>query len=156
MINSTEKKNREKKETNKEVQFSSIAQLCPTLCSPMDCSSPVSPVRPQLLKPTQTHIHWVVMPSNNLILYVPFSSCLNRFQNQGLFQWVSSSHQVAKGLEFQPQHQPSTHSQAITSFQVDAASSLASGSHPNLTPVWLLVLSYIWIICTLIVRALLI
>ena len=42
-----------------------------------------------------------VMPSNHLSLCVPFSSCLQSFQHQGLFKWVSSLHQVAKILEFQ-------------------------------------------------------
>ena len=41
------------------VQFSSVAQSCPTLCNPMDCSTPGFPVHHQLLEPTQTHIYWV-------------------------------------------------------------------------------------------------
>ena len=49
-------------------QFSSVAQLCPTLCDPMDCSTPSLPVHHQLLDFTQTHVHSVVMPSNHLIL----------------------------------------------------------------------------------------
>ena len=46
-----------------------------------------------------------VMPSNHLILCLPFSSCPNPSQHQGIFKWVSSSHQMAKVLEFQLQHQ---------------------------------------------------
>ena len=46
-----------------------------------------------------------LMPSSHLILVVTFSSALNLSQHQGLFKWVSSSHQVAKVLEFQLQHQ---------------------------------------------------
>ena len=83
----------------------SVTQLCPTLCDPIDCSTPGLPVHCQLLEFTQTHVHWVsdaIQPSHPVI---PFSSCLNLFQHQGLFQWVSSSHQVAKILEIQLQHQ---------------------------------------------------
>ena len=88
------------------VQFSSFAHLCPTLCNPMSCSMPGLPVQHQLPEPTQTHVHWVgdaIQPSHYL------SSCsppaLNLSQHQGLFKWVSSSHQVAKILKFQLQHQ---------------------------------------------------
>ena len=52
-----------------EVQFSSVAQLCLTLCDPMDCSMPGFPVHHQFLEFTQTHVHWV--PSNHLILRCP-------------------------------------------------------------------------------------
>ena len=41
------------------IQFSSVAQLCPTLCNPMNCSTPGLPVHHQLLESTQTHVHWV-------------------------------------------------------------------------------------------------
>ena len=50
------------------VQFSSVAQSCPTLCDPTDCSIPGFPVLHQLLELTQTHVHQSVMPSNHLIL----------------------------------------------------------------------------------------
>ena len=53
------------------IQFSSVTQLCPTLCDPMDHSTPGFPVHYQLLELTQTHVHWVVMPSNHLILSHP-------------------------------------------------------------------------------------
>ena len=88
------------------VQFSSVAQSCPTLSDPMDCSMPGLPVHHQLLESTQTHVHWVndaIQPSHPLSS--PSSPALNLSQHQGLFQWVSSSHQVAKVLEFQLQHQ---------------------------------------------------
>ena len=52
-------------------QFSSVAQSGPTLCDPMDCNTLGHPVHHQLLEITQTHIHWVVMPSNHLILCHP-------------------------------------------------------------------------------------
>ena len=88
------------------VQFSSVAQSCPTLCDPMNRSMPGLPVHHQLLEFTQTHVHWVgdaIQPS--LPLSSPFLPALNLSQHQGLFKWVSSSHQVAKVLELQLQHQ---------------------------------------------------
>ena len=87
-------------------QFSSVAQSCPTLCDPMNHSTPDLPVHHQLLEFTQTYVHWVgdaIQPSHPLSSPSPPS--LNLSQHQGLFKWVSSSHQVAKVLEFQLQHQ---------------------------------------------------
>ena len=87
------------------VQFSSVAQLCLTLCDPMDCSMPGFPVHHQLPELAQTHVHRVsdtIQPSHPLPSPSP---TFNFSQHQGLFQWVSSSHQVAKVLEFQLQHQ---------------------------------------------------
>ena len=88
------------------VQFSSVTQSCPTLCDPMDRSMPGLPVYHQLLEFTQTHVHWV---SDAIQLSHPLSSpsspALSLSQHQGLFKWISSSHQVAKILEFQLQHQ---------------------------------------------------
>ena len=145
--------------------ISSVQLLSPTLCDPMDCSTPDLPVHHQLPEFTHTHAHWVgdaiqpshplsspsppalnlsqyqfssvqslscvqlfvatwitarqaplsivnsrsslrlmpiesVMPSNHLILCCLLVQ-LQSFQHQGLFRWVSSSHQVAKVLEFQ-------------------------------------------------------
>ena len=71
-----------------------------------DCSTPGFPVHHQLLELTQTHVHWVsdaIQPSHPLSS--PSPPTLNLSQHWGLFQWVSSSHQVAKVLEFQLQHQ---------------------------------------------------
>ena len=73
---------------------------------PMDCSTPGLPVHRLLLELTQTHVHWVsdaIQPSHPLLSSA--SPSFNLSQHQGLFQWVSSSHQVAKVLEFQLQHQ---------------------------------------------------
>ena len=87
-------------------QFSSVAQSCLTLCDPMDCSKPGFPVHYQLLEFTQTHVHWVsdaIQPSHPLSS--PSPPAFNFSQHQGLFRWVSSSHQVAKVLEFQLHHQ---------------------------------------------------
>ena len=81
---------------------SSVAQSCPTLCNPMDCSTPGLPVHRQLLEFTQTHVHWVgdaIQPSHPLLSPSPPTS--NHSQHQGL----SSSHQVSKVLEFWLQHQ---------------------------------------------------
>ena len=85
------------------IQFT---QSCPTLCDHMDCSTPGFPVYHQLPELTQTHVHWIgdaIQPSH--LLLSPFPPTFNLSQHQGLFIWVSSSHQVAKGLEFQLQHQ---------------------------------------------------
>ena len=87
------------------VQFSSVAQLCPTLCSPMDCSTPGLPVHHQLPELTLTHVHRVgdaIQPSHPLSSPSPAFSLS---QHQGLFQWVSSLHQVAKVLELALEHQ---------------------------------------------------
>ena len=54
------------------VQFSSVAQSCPTLCDPMDCSTPGFPVHHQLPELAQMHVHWV----GDAILCCPFSSGL--------------------------------------------------------------------------------
>ena len=89
------------------IQFSSFAQSCPTLCDSMNCSTPGLPVHHhQLPESTQTHIHWVgdaIQPPHPLSS--PSPPALNLSQHQGLFKWVSSSHQVAKVLEFKLQHQ---------------------------------------------------
>ena len=71
----------------------------------MICSMPGLPVHHQLPEFTQTHVHWVGVPSNHLILSSPSPPALNLSQHQGLFKWVSSSHQGVKVLEFQLQHQ---------------------------------------------------
>ena len=87
-------------------QFSSVAQSCPTLGNPVNHSTPGLPVHHQLPESTQTHVHWVgdaIQPSHPLL--PPSPPGLNLSQHQGLFQWVSSLHQVAKVLEFQLQHQ---------------------------------------------------
>ena len=87
------------------LQFSSVSQSCPTLCDPMNCK-PGLPVHHQLPESTQTHVHWVsdtIQPSHPLSF--PSPPALNLSQHQGLFKWVSSSHQVAEVLEFQLQHQ---------------------------------------------------
>ena len=87
------------------VQFSSVAQSCATLCNPMNCNTPGIPVHNQLLEFIQTLVHRVgdtIQPSHPLSS--PFSPASNPSQNQSLFQWDNSSHEVAKVLEFQLYH----------------------------------------------------
>ena len=82
----------------------SVAKLCLTLCDPMNCSTPDFPVLHYLLEFSQTHVHWVsdaIQPSYPLSS--PSPPAFNLSQQQGLFQWVGSSYQVAKLLELQHQ-----------------------------------------------------
>ena len=68
-------------------QFSSVTQSCPTLCDPMNRSTPGLPVHYQLLEFTQTHVHWVggaIQPILSSV--VPFSSCPQSFPAWGSFQ----------------------------------------------------------------------
>ena len=82
-----------------------VAQSCPTLWDPMDYGTLGFPVLHCLLEFAQTHVHWIgdaIQPSHPLS---PSSPVLNLSQRQRLFQWISSSHQVAKLSELQLQHQ---------------------------------------------------
>ena len=87
-------------------KFSSVIQSCLTLCDPMDCSTSGFSVHHQLLELAQIHVHRV---HDTIQLSHPLSSpsplAFSFSQHQGLFQWVSSSHQVTKVLELQLQHQ---------------------------------------------------
>ena len=83
------------------LQFSLVAQSCPTVCDPTDCSMPGLPVHHQLPEFTQTRVHRLgdaIQTSHPLS--PPSPPAFNLSQHQGLLQWVSSSHQVAKVLEF--------------------------------------------------------
>ena len=87
------------------VQFSSVSQSCLTLYDPMNRSKPGLPVHHHLPEFTQTHVHQVhdaIQPSHPRSS--PSPPAPNPSQNKGLFQWVNSSHEVAKVLEFQLQH----------------------------------------------------
>ena len=87
------------------VQFSSVAQSCPTLWDPMNRSTPGLPVHHQLPECTQTRVHPVsdaIQPSHPLPS--PSPPAPNPSQHQSLFQWVNSLHEVAKVLEFQLYH----------------------------------------------------
>ena len=100
-------------------QFSSVTQSCPTLYNLMDHSMPGLFVHHQLLEFTQTHIHWVgdaIQPSHPLSSPSPPS--FNPSQHQGLFKWVSSSHQVAKYWSFSFNISPSNEHPGLISFRM--------------------------------------
>ena len=88
--------------TNHSVELSSVTQSCPTLCDPMNYSTPGLPVHHQFLEFTETHVHRVsdaIQPSHPLLS--PSPPAPNPSQHQSLLHCVNSSHQVAKVLEFQ-------------------------------------------------------
>ena len=88
------------------VQFSSVTQSCLTLCDPMNRHTPGLPVHHHLPEFTQTHVHQVgdaIQPSHPLSS--PSPPAPSPSQQQSLFQWVNSSHEVARVLELQLQHQ---------------------------------------------------
>ena len=95
--------------TSREVEeaISSVQSLgCVQLCNPTDCSTPGFPVHLQLLEFTHTHDHQfgdAIQSSHPLLS--PSPPTFNLSQHQGLFQWVSSLHQVARVLDLQLQHQ---------------------------------------------------
>ena len=79
------------------VQFRSVAQSCPTLCDPMNCSMPGFPVHDHLPEFTQTHVHRVcdaIQPSHPRLS--PSPSAPNASQHQSLFQCVNFSHEVSQ------------------------------------------------------------
>ena len=93
----------------------------------MDCSTLGLPVHHQLLEFTQIHVHWVgdaIQPSHPLSFSPP--PVFNLSQHQGIFKWVSSSHQVAKVLEFQLQHQSFQWTPGLISFTMDWLDFLAA------------------------------
>ena len=110
------------------VQFHSVTQSCLTLCDPLDCSTPGFPVHHQLLELAQTHVHQVSdaiqsphpLPS-------PSPPAFNLSQHQGLFQWVSYLHQVAKVLEVHFYYSPYLH-------DPDSGPSLTSPRYQLATP----------------------
>ena len=90
----------------KDMGCCSVTKLPLTLCDPMNCNTPGLSVHHYLPKFAQTHVHWVsdaVQPFHHL--WSPSSPAFDLSQHQSLFQWVGSSHQVAKVLELQLQHQ---------------------------------------------------
>ena len=107
----------------------SVTQSCSTLCDPIGCNTPGFPVHHQHPELVQTHVHWVrdaIQPSHPLPSPSPPAFGLS--QHQGLFQWVSASHQVAKVLELQhPMNiqyiqwifSPSNEYSGLTSFRMD-------------------------------------
>ena len=101
-------------------QLNSVAQLCPTLCNPMNRSMPGLPVHHQLLEFNQTHVHQVgdaTQPSHPLSS--PSPPAANPSQHQGLFQWVNSLHEVAKYWSFSFNISPSNEHPGLISFRMD-------------------------------------
>ena len=88
----------------------------------MNCSTPGLPVHHQLPESTQTCVHWV---GGAIQPFYPLSSpsppALNLSQHQGLFKWVSYSHQVAKVLEFQLNISPTNEHPGLISFRMDCS-----------------------------------
>ena len=82
-----------------------VAKSCPPLCNPMDLQHTMLPCPSLFHRFAQIHVHWVsdaIQPSHSVPPSSPLS--FNLSQNQGLFWWVVSLHQVAKSLELQLQH----------------------------------------------------
>ena len=102
------------------VHYSWVAQSCPTPSDPMNCSTPDLPVHHQLLKFTQSHVHWLV---DAIQLSHPLSSPSppdpNPSQHQSFFQWVNSSHEVAKDRSFSFSISPSKEIPGLISFRMD-------------------------------------
>ena len=119
---------------NEWIQFSSVHSVVPNTLWPMDGSTPRIPVHHQLTEFTQTHVHWVsdaIQPSHFLSFPSPLT--FNHSHHQGLIKWVSSSHQVAKELEFQLQYQSLNEHSGLISFRMDWLDLFAlQGTHKSL------------------------
>ena len=101
-------------------QFSSVTQSCLTLCNPMDCSVLGFPVHHQLQELAQTHVHRAsdaIQPSHPLSS--PSPPTFNLFQHQGLFQWVSSLHQIVKYQNFSFNIRSSNEYSGLISFRIN-------------------------------------
>ena len=112
--------------------FSSVTQSCPTLCDPMDCSTPGFRVHHQLPELAQTHVLRVgdaTQPSHPLSSPSP---AFNLSQHQGLFQWVTSSHQVAKCWSFSFCISPSNKYSGLISFRIDCFDLAVQGTLKSL------------------------
>ena len=108
------------------VQFSSVAQLCLTLCDPMNHSTPGLPVHHQLPEFTQSHVHCVgdaIQPAHPLSS--PSPPALNLSQHQGLFKWVSSPHRWPKYWSYSFNISPSNEHPGLISFRMDRLDLLA-------------------------------
>ena len=107
------------------VKHLSSVQSCPTLCDPMNCSTPGLPVHHQLLEFTQTHVHWVgdaIQPSHPLSSPSPAP---NPSQHQGFFQWVNSCMRWPKYWSFSLSISPSKEIPGLISFRMDWVDLLA-------------------------------
>ena len=101
-------------------QLSSVTQSRPTLCEPMDCNTPGLSVHHQLPEPTQTHVCWVgdVIQASHP-LSSPSPPALSLSQHQGLFKWVSSSHQVPEYWSFSFNISPTNEHPGLITFRMD-------------------------------------
>ena len=109
-----------KLDCHSSVQFSSVTQSCPTLCDLMNRSTPGLPVHRQLPEFTQTHVHRLsdaIQPSHPQLS--PSPPAPNPSQHQSLFQWVNSSHEVAKVLSLSFSIIPSKEIPGLISFRMD-------------------------------------
>ena len=104
------------------VQFSSVAQSCPNLCDPVDCSTPGFPAHHQFPELAQTHVGDAIQPSHPLSSPSP---AFNLPQHQGLFQSVSSLHQWPKYWTFSFSISPSNKYSGLISFRMDQLDLLA-------------------------------
>ena len=103
-----------------KIQFSSVTQLCPTLCNPRYCSMPSLPVHHELPELAQTHVHWVgdaIQPFHPLLSLSP--SAFNLSQHQGLFQWVVLLKSWPKYWNFSFNISPSIEHSGLISFRMD-------------------------------------
>ena len=116
-----------------DLSVSSAAQLCSTLCNPMDCSMSGLPVHHQLQELTQTHVHRIgdaIQPSHPLLSPSP---AFNLSLHQDLFQWTGSLHQVANYRSFSFNISPSNEHSGLISFRKDWLDLLAvQGTLKNL------------------------
>ena len=102
------------------VQFSSVAQSCPTLCDPMNCSTPGLPVHHQLPEFTETHVHRVSDPSNHLILCRPLLLLLPIHPSIRVFSKESTLHmRWPKYWSFSFSISPSNEHPGLISFRMD-------------------------------------
>ena len=105
----------------------SVTKSCPTHCNPVDCSTPGLPVLHYLLEFAQVHVLELMMLLHHLILCHPLLLLPSIFSRiRAFFQWVGSSHQMARVLELQLQHQsPSCDLSGLICFRIDSFDSLA-------------------------------
>ena len=116
-----------------------VAKSCPTLCGPMDLSTPGLPVHHQILEFTQTHVHWVsdaIQQSHPLLSPSPAFN-LSQNQGQGLFKWVSLLHSVSDHLSAFP---ASWHLPVLTGIpkRQDEAWGLVCGNSRDFLFLWLI------------------
>ena len=102
------------------VQFSSVAQSCPILCDPMNCSTPGLPVHHQLPELAQTHVHWVDDAISHLILCCPLLLPPSIFPSIRVFSKGSALHiKWPKYWSFSFSISPSNKYSGLISFRMD-------------------------------------